>query len=254
MNNYYTREEPNHKFLAKKLRGFGIGYDVILEVYNNIHSELPKSLLEIGIGNLGSHRCWLTVLPESTIYGLDSANFSLDWSRASGEMRQWINCQEGIFHYTQLPFKQQKRLQLHWNVDGYHKDTAQQFYDCHGAMDIIVNDGKQDGVCHNWLVENWKDKVSETGVIIQDKLGRAGAFHGLYINQIDKAVKNGWALYDCRAYTEMDDNVTANGIFAIYAQRPEYAQELDKHLPRIYSHTDLNLREKEKIDDIQQEN
>ena len=253
MNNYYTREESNQKFLAKKLRGFGIGYDVILEVYHNIHSELPKNLLEIGIGNLGSHRCWLTVLPESNIYGLDSANFSLDVTRASGDMRQWVNNQEGIYHYSTLPFREQKRMHLHWNVNGYQKDVAQQFYDCYGAMDIIVNDGKQDGVCHNPLIEYWNDKVSETGVIIQDKLGRAGPFNGLYINQIDKAVRNGWALYDCRKYTEYDNvNPTANGIFAVYAQRPEYTQELDKHLPRIYSHIDLNLTEKEKIGDDQQ--
>lgn len=227
--------------MCKTQRGFGPVYDSILETYLQLNGVLPKSVLEIGIGNVGSHIDWACALPESQIYGFDNCVFSIDPAGTDAGlgiqndtvMGQWANNIRGIAKLHFLPMEMQSRLTLHWQRDGYELSTAVEFCEQYGIPDIISNDGKQDGLAHNPLLDTWKDRVNPKGVIVQDKIGRAGGQKSVYGKQIDKAIAKGWAVYDCRHLTQMDTDAVENGFIAVYGP-PEYSDNLDKVASRVH--------------------
>lgn len=239
--------------LCKIQRGFGPTYDCVLETFQKLNGTLPKKILEIGIGNAGSHIDWACVLPEAQIYGLDNASFSILPSGGENHhlndtvVGQWANNIAGITKFHYLPVSLQKRITLHWQRDGYQPHVAQEFTDVHGLMDIISNDGKQDGLAHNKLLDNWQHRVNPKGVIVQDKIGRAGGTSGVLYKQINKAIKKGWAVYDCRELSTVNIDKIENGFIAVFGP-PEYAQALDKVSKRVYDITDV-LSGSELVDD-----
>jgi hypothetical protein len=260
MHNFYSRDHvpnecdkswtskssPNSK--TKITRGFADVYDCALETFYDLNNQKPpEKLLEIGIGNFTSHGVWGSVFPDAEIYGIDSCDFEFN-SENKSDLAQVINNTIGLGRYYSLTMDAQNRFHLYYKRNAYDSSCANEFYEANGHMDFIVNDGKQNGIVHYDLKENWQDKIVPHGFIIQDKIARAPGQHAVIASAIKKAIDSenhgGWLIYDCTDKSQCDDDPIENGYIGVYVNaeyREQYASLLDKHARRVYSIDDIPL-------------
>lgn len=227
MNNRYTLASTTteHCRSGSMYRGFYPIYDELLADF----TITTNNICEIGIGYANPQIIWKYIFgDDSTIVGVDIG--APVWELVGNEddrLRYDINL-VGLKQYIETPIKYTKNVNLLWNRDGYDPETVQEIVDAYGLFDWVVNDGYQRGESFK-LMEPWKSAVTDTGVIIQEKMGREPENK---INQmrLQQAIDENWLVYDIGEYTELDDQndagcATNEGHIGIWSKNQDAIRE-----------------------------
>ena len=213
---------------AKTPRGFGKFYDTLI---SSLDSD-PVAMMEIGIGAVHSHVTWSNVFPNSTIIGLDVASPIVELCAVQEcHIRQYQNALTGINNFCQLPIKNRKNIQLHYNRNAYDAAIVNEVVEAYGQLDLIIDDGKQTSWIHNQLLQLYKDVLSDSGLLIKEKIGRNGQ-NNVDAVQMQKAIMNGWIIYDIREYVKFENPESA-GFMGIWAKDASKYIEIFKDFKRV---------------------
>ena len=223
-------------------RGFYPIYDALLE---HVQPHV-KNACEIGIGYAQCHIVWNLIFnPEANVIGLDIGSPIAEHEGNQGDtLRNKINI-KGLDTYIRYPMSFTRGLNLHWNKDGYDPDVVKEAVDAYGKFDWVVNDALQRGEAFK-MMTSWKDAITETGIIFQEKIGREPESK---INQqrMQQALDEGWLIYDVRQYADLDTddlagNADAEGYIGIWSNNQDNIINMLKE----YEH--LRLKDTSHID------
>lgn len=198
-------------------RGFYPIYDALLKDFE----VTTNNICEVGIGFANSQLIWKYIFgPDSNVVGIDIGSPVEEFSGNEGDtIRYEINL-EGLRNYINAPLQNTKNLHLIWDKNGYSPDVVKEIVNVYGLFDWVVNDAWQRGEAYK-LMTPWKDAITETGIIIQEKIGREPDSK---INQMrmQQALDEGWLIYDVRQYTNLDTqplagNADAEGYIGIWS-------------------------------------
>ena len=200
-------------------RGFSTFIAEVLDRIDDLAST-KLSVLEIGIGGGGSHANYMENLTDSVVYGID--HFDKDG-------REFYNASHGQYHYIRdnfdellINFEQGEAdihrinkeqadrgndVKLWYALDGYTQEAADKVYDFNnGAIDFIVDDGSPTGP--NTLLREWKDKVSDNGMIFSGNMFGQGIQDAWDKHQNPSWIEDnlkliaqlGWIAFDMKEY------------------------------------------------------
>lgn len=216
----YVDADSNVKELtgsgAKVRRGLGPIYDIIVD---NIIS--PNTVMELGVGTTHSQLAWAHAFPDTKVVGVDIASPSMQlcWEKDL-TTKQYANAQKGIevlfSQNTPVPMDICKRVDIYYNKDAYSKDVANEVVASYGRLPLIVNDAWQAAPAHNMFLDAYREAITDDGILVQEKAGRAGA-KGIDIHQMQKALAKGWRIFDCREGLVMEgSNPESEGYVAVW--------------------------------------
>lgn len=200
-------------------RGFGPFYNKLFQYIN------PTTLIEIGVGIGVCPIAWANTFPDATIVGIERGSpvyshcFDQDLT-----FRQNYYTQQCMEEISRLPMREQNRIHIHFNRDGYSKEVADEALDAYGQLPFIIDDGKQNGLVHKEFLANWKQNITPDGLLIRERAFRYPGFPGMRMNQTRKALHNGWVLVDCRAFIadpQQGEPPNQQGMIAFWTQEKE---------------------------------
>ena len=224
-NEKFSSDYPHPKFN----RGWGSIYDVI---FNDIGDKL-NVVTEIGVGNATCQLAWARTFPGKQIVGIDIASPSLALCEDTDlQIKQFTNAMNGIYTlHSHTTMSELANIDIYYNKDAYTKDIAKQYLEIYGKQIFFINDGKQDGLVHRKFREIWDPLLLPGGLLLQERIGRRGT-RGIRINQLVKAVDEGWLVYDCREYVKFEDP-NCNGFLGIWTQERDYWGTILKDFKRV---------------------
>ena len=198
-------------------RGFSMFIAEVLDRIDDLTST-KLSVLEIGISGGGGHVCFINALRNSVVYGIEwfdkngrefynstgvhnyiRDNFDemcIDMQRGEDNLHKQIRLQDNI-----------NELKLWYALDGYTQEAADKVYDFNnGAIDFIVDDGNPSGP--ETLMREWKDKVSDNGMIFSGNMFGQGIKVAYDKHQTPSWVEDnlklisaeGWIAFDMKEY------------------------------------------------------
>lgn len=215
---------------AKTIRGLGGFYNTLI---NSLEHD-PETLLEIGVGAGHSHLTWSEALPNTTVVGIELSSPSLlQCEDRALSILQYTNAIDGIdnFHGNKMPMKATKNINIYYNRDAYDPAVAQEFTETYGQLPVIINDGWTIHTVHNLFLDSWRDKITDNGCLIQEKLGRYGNL-GVNTSSIQKALDKGWLVYDMREHGEF--HVNNGGIVAVWSNNKTKYENIFSDFKRVY--------------------
>jgi hypothetical protein len=208
---------------AKTMRGFGEFYNALV---NSFTSD-PSVFLEIGIGFLHSHLVWSQVFTQAKIVGLDIASPVLDLCiKQECHTRQYENAINGMRMYATVPMHFTKNLHLLYNKNAYDIDTVHELLDLYGKFDLVINDGLQTNYSHLLFRNAYTDILSETGILVQEKIGRSGSSNASP-HQMKKAISHGWLIYDVRNDVKFEDPESV-GYIGVWSHNQDHYRKIFK--------------------------
>ena len=135
-----------------------------------------------------------------------------------------------------------KRLHLHYNRDAYCEKTVSHYLDAYGTLDIIINDGFQDGFSHIPFLNEWKCVLKNPrSLLVQERMLRNQDYSNTPeavrpMKWYRRAIDDGWLIYDCRDQVEFVHHKGAHfeeGLFGIWTQDKEYLKQILNHIPLV---------------------
>jgi hypothetical protein len=209
---------PNRRENARNSeRGFSMFIAEVLDRIDDLTST-KLSVLEIGISGGGGHVCFINALRNSVVYGIEwfdkngrefynstgkhnyiRDNFDemcIDMQQGEDNLHKQIRLQDNI-----------NELKLWYALDGYTQEAADKVYDFNnGAIDFIVDDGNPSGP--ETLMREWKDKVSDNGMIFSGNMFGQGIKVAYDKHQTPSWVEDnlklisaeGWIAFDMKEY------------------------------------------------------
>jgi hypothetical protein len=209
-------------------RGWGQIYDVI---FNELGDKIDV-ITEIGIGNASCQVAWAKTFPGKKVVGLDIASPSLQLcDQKNCDVRQYINSVTGVNNVHNLNIPDIANIDVYYGKDAYDNNVADQYLEVYGKQIFFINDGKQDGLVHMKFAKVWSNLLLPGGLLLQERIGRAG-FEGIRIHQLQKAISNGWLIYDCREFVEFE-NPNSNGFLGIWSHDNAYWDKVLRDFKRI---------------------
>lgn len=201
----------------KTLRGWAPLYDVI---FNNIFDQIDV-ITEIGIGNATCQIAWSKTFPGKKVVGIDIASTSLELASNNNlDVKQYINSMQSITTVHSLTMEEIYPLNLYYNKDAYSEEVANDYLKIYGKQIFFINDGRQDGICHKHFKQLWAPLLKPGGLLLQERFARF-EYKGIRVNQMKKAIANGWLVYDCREYVQFE-NPNSNGFLGIWTEEKDH--------------------------------
>ena len=227
-------------------RGFSTFIAEVLDRIDDLAST-KLSVLEIGIGGGGSHANYMENLTDSVVYGIEvfdengrefynssdshhyiRDNFDemcIDMQRGKENLHKQIILQNNI-----------NELKLWYALDGYTQEAVDKVYDFNnGAIDFIVDDGSPAGT--KTLMSEWKDKVSDNGMIFSGTLFGQGNQEAWDKHQNPSWIEDnlklisaeGWIAFDMKEYEVLEEPIRTEyklNYMYIYAKNYNQFEEI----------------------------
>lgn len=228
----------------KQRRGWKKPYDAIFT------HLIPEAITEIGIGNAASHKCWLATFSDIPIIGIERVPLFIGGcvdEFSDIVVRQLHEAQKGLGElHQQYKISDIKRLNLHYNRDGYSEQTVNEYLDAYGTQDIVINDGLQNGFSHIQFLEQWKRVLKNPrSLLIQERMLRNQDYSNTPeavrpMKWFRMAIDDGWLIYDCRDQVEFVHHEGAHfeeGLFGIWTQDKDYWKDKLSHIDLVDNET-----------------
>lgn len=228
----------------KQRRGWKKPYDAIFT------HLIPEAITEIGIGNAASHKCWLATFSDIPIIGIERVPLFIGGcvdEFSDIVVRQLHEAQKGLGElHQQYKISDIKRLNLHYNRDGYSEQTVNEYLDAYGTQDIVINDGLQNGFSHIQFLEQWKRVLKNPrSLLIQERMLRNQDYSNTPeavrpMKWYRNAINDGWLIYDCRDQVEFVHHEGAHfeeGLFGIWTQDKDYWKDKLSHIDLVDNET-----------------
>jgi hypothetical protein len=207
--------------------------------YDNLISELisknvkVETFLELGF-NTGKHLLvWSEIFPYAKILGTELLYPEMIEDDLTGDSfaAQLEEVKQSKQLLDALPSAMKRRQHWYYDADSYSRDTVEIIKQEHGTVDFIINDARHGpNVWQNLNV--WKKVLSPNGLIITEEIGcfvpNEDRSNSQLIDQeeIKKAIKDGWRIYNFNAYSKLPQKNSLIGIWT----------ESDLQLAKLKSH------------------
>ena len=228
-------------------RGFSTFIAEVLDRIDDLAST-KLSVLEIGIGGGGSHANYMENLTDSVVYGIEvfdengrefyNSSDSHHYIRDNFDhmLRHRLKSEVMILENNKEQADRGNDVNLWYALDGYTQEAADKVYDFNnGAIDFIVDDGSPSG--HKTLMSEWKDKVSDNGMIFSGTLFGQGTQDAWDKHQNPSWIEDnlklisaeGWIAFDMKEYEVLEEPIRTEyklNYMHIYAKNYNQFEEI----------------------------
>ena len=168
----------------------------------------PDYVCEFGISAGNQHIIWNDFWNESVIVGVEKCDnrplekpsqedLNVRARYLSMDFINWRNWHETLEPIT----RQTNSFAMHYNVDCWHRETAELVKDVYGKLDLIIQ--AADEKVYSWWMLNqvWSSLVPSTGVIIDEghcctNIGASIETFGYNEQSLQASQQYGWLVFD----------------------------------------------------------